>query len=300
MEIKSVSDFMARCFANPLLKKDGVSVFYRGVNKIYPAETRHIPGLYYPPNRFYEHEDEIFRETVSIFPDELLAQKLTVEKLFLMQHYRFPTRLLDISKNPLVDLFFACFADKGKEASFKDDGVVYVYAVPTKEIKFADSDAVSILANLCKRPHNGFVIDKKYNIKRDATEEERLAFNKEEAIQYLVYDIQEEKPHFHPLVQPKTIGSVVCLRPRMNNPRIIRQDGYFFLFGVNGDKEHCAKMNADWIKDPIIIPAKYKKPILEELGKMDLDEGFFYPDFEHVSEVICRRYGKKEPRQTAR
>lgn len=136
---------MAKCFGNPLLKRDGLTVFYCGVNKIYPAETRHIPNLYYPPNRFYENEDKIFKEVISLFPEETLAQRSTVEKLFLMQHYRFPTRLLDISKNPLVDLFFACFADKGRESSLKEDGVVYVYAVPTEEIKFSDSDTVSIL-----------------------------------------------------------------------------------------------------------------------------------------------------------
>ncbi|MDR1230888.1 MAG: FRG domain-containing protein [Spirochaetaceae bacterium] len=285
MEIKSVSDFMARCSANPLLKQDGVTVFYRGVNRIYPLAARHIPSLYYPPNEFYKYEDGIFREVVSLFPDEMLAQRLTVEKLFIMQHYRFPTRLLDISKNPLTDLFFACFADRGQEAALREDGAVYVYAVPTKEIKFADSDAVSILANLCKRPHPFSI--------RDILRQNRDDFNDDERIQYLVYDIQEEKPHFLNLVLPETMGSVICIRPRMNNPRVIRQDGYFFLFGIDGDKARCAQMKADWIKDLIVIPAKYKKPILEELDKMDYNEGFFYPDFEHASNTVRRRYGKK-------
>jgi hypothetical protein len=283
MEIKSTGDFMARCLANPLLKKEGVTVFYRGVNKIYPAETRHVPSLYYPPDRFYEHEEDIFNETVSIFPDEMLAQHSTVEKLFLMQHFRFPTRLLDISKNPLVDLFFACFADKGQETSYKENGVVYTYAVPTGETTFADSDTVTILANLCRMPSD-------FSVPAYTTREK---FNNDDQIQNLLHFIRDDKPGFLPVIQKETISSVVCLRPRMNNPRIIRQSGYFFLFGIIGEKKHCAKMNEDWIKDPIIIPARYKKSILEELGKMDLDEGFFYPDFEHVSGVIRRRYRKK-------
>jgi hypothetical protein len=284
MEITSISGFMEKCFGNSLLKKDSVTVFYRGVNEIFPRETRHIPSLYYPPNRFYEHEDTIFKEAISIFPDELLAQHLTIEKLFLMQHYNFPTRILDMSKNPLVSLFFACFADKGQQASLEKDGIICVYAVPTADIKFSDSDTVSILANLCKRS-NTFSVKNIVHLDRDN-------FNKEEEVLYLVYDIQEEKPQFHPLVQPKDINSVVCLRPRMNNPRIIRQDGYFFLFGIDGEKKNCAKMPSDWIKDPIIIPSRYKESILEELDKMDFNEGFFYPDFEHVNNVIRRRYGK--------
>jgi hypothetical protein len=217
MTIESISGFLEKCFANPLLKKDGISVFYRGVNRKFPDVTRHVPGLYHPPNRFYKKEDIIFKEVVSVFPDQMLAQRLTIEKLFIMQHYRYPTRIMDMSKNPLVSLFFACFADKGREASLNEDGIVYVYAVPEEKIKFSDSDTVSILANLCKRP-NTFSIDSKYNINRDATEKERKAFNAEEEIQYLVYEIQEEKPHFRPLVQPSTINSVVCLRPRHEQP----------------------------------------------------------------------------------
>jgi hypothetical protein len=285
MDLTSTGDFMEKCLNNPLLKNDGIEVFYRGINDGSRPETHHIPGLYHPSHKFYEHEDDIFREAISIFPDEMLAQRSTIEKLFIMQHYRFPTRIMDISKNPLTGLFFACFADKGQDASLKKDGVVYVYGVPKKEIKFTDSDTVSVLANLCKRP-NTFSVKGLTRLSRDE-------FNDEEAIGYLVYDIQEEKPHFHPLIQPDAINSVVCLRPRMNNPRIIRQDGSFFLFGIDGEKKNCAKIPPEWIKAPVIIPAERKKAILAELDKMDLNEGFFYADFEHVSSVIRHRYGKK-------
>jgi hypothetical protein len=71
-----------------------------------------------------------------------------------MQHYGFPTRILDISKNPLAALFFACFSEAGKDEYAKDDGIVYVYAVPRQEIAFCDSDRVTILANLCIMPND--------------------------------------------------------------------------------------------------------------------------------------------------
>ena len=243
MEAASVPDFLSKCLRNPLLDKKDMAVFYRGVNKII-KENPHIPSLYYPPNRFYEHEHTIFEEFVSVFPDELLAQKTTVERLFVMQHYRFPTRLLDISRNPLVDLFFACFADKGDEASCAKDGIVYVYALPSQEIKYTGSDTVSILASLCKC--------KSY-------------FSIEDEPGQLLYLIREEKPGFSEKAYTesgiKEINSVVCLRPRLNNPRIIRQDGYFFLFGIDRIRGKPAKMPPEWIKEPIIIPAQCKKRI---------------------------------------
>jgi hypothetical protein len=42
---------------------------------------------------------------------------------------------------------------------------------------------------------------------------------------------------------------------------------------------------------PIIANARQN---LEELDKMDFNEGFFYPDFEHFSDVICKRYSKNQ------
>jgi len=281
VEIKSVSDFMTKCLGNPLLQKEGITVFYRGVNRIF-RQNPHIPSLYYPPNKYYEHEKEIFNEVISIFPDEMLRQETAVEKLFIMQHFRFPTRLLDISKNPLVDLFFACFTDKGQDSTKDKDGIVYTYAVPTKEIKFSDSDTVALLANICKRPTEGpYILDK---TKKD----DDTSFG------YLAYEIGQERLGFNAdLITWEGLNDVVCLRPRMNNPRIIRQSGYFFLFGINGEKKNCAKMPEKWIKDPIVIPAASKEPILKELDRMGYDEGFFYPDFEHVNNVIRRRYGSK-------
>jgi hypothetical protein len=264
-------------------RKDYV-LFYRGVNEIF--NPPHIPALYYPPHQFYENEHKILAEAVSIFPDEMLAQKTTVEKLILMQHYNLPTRILDMSKNILIALFFACFADKGQDTSKAKDGIVYVYEVPEYEISFCDSDTVTILANIAKRPAP-FKINPLQDWKK---------FNKQDEIQHLLHEIRQEKMDFDPHIDIDEINSVVCLRPRMNNPRIIRQDGCFFLFGVDGEKKNCAQLPREWIKPPIIIPSKYKNDILNELDAMNINEGFVYPDFEHINHVIRRRYSRANQR----
>jgi hypothetical protein len=80
----------------------------------------------------------------------------------------------------------------------------------------------------------------------------------------------------------------------MNNPRIVRQDGSFFLFGINGDKSRCATLNKDWIKPPITVPHSAKERILAELDQMDYNEGFFYPDFEHINHVIRKRFSRRQ------
>jgi hypothetical protein len=276
IQICSVSEYIEKCVSKLVSKKDSVQVFYRGVNRIF-HETPHIPSIYYPGGHI-EKEDIIFKEALAYFPEELLAQRTTVEKLILMQHYRFPTRILDISKNPLVALFFACFADRSPETK-NNDGMVYVFGVPEDKIKYCDSDAVSVIANLCKRPFNFSV--------RDIFHLDKDDFNKEEEILYLVHEIRDEKPYFHLLVDKKDINSVVCLRPRMNNPRIVRQDGYFFLFGIDYEKKNCAKLNPGWIDErKFLIPHDAKQNILKELDILNINEAFVYPDFEHISTYI--------------
>jgi hypothetical protein len=281
MEATSVPDFLSKCLKNAPPDKEGVSVFYRGINMIPPKGKEHLPSLYHAKGNLYEHEDDIFNEIISVFPEQMLAQKLTVEKLFLMRHYGFPTRLLDISKNPLVDLFFACFADKGCENTKNKDGVVYIYGFPTDDIKYSDSDTVTMLANICKISSKKFREDY------------------EKASGALVFEIQQERIGFHKEIMEEenkknnVLDKVVCVRPRMNNPRIIRQDGCFFLFGIKDEKANCAKMPQGWIKDKIIIPWQCKENILADLDTMNNNESFFYHDFEHLNDVIRRRYIKQ-------
>jgi hypothetical protein len=76
----------------------------------------------------------------------------------------------------------------------------------------------------------------------------------------------------------------------MNNPRIIRQDGYFFLFGIDNDKKKCAKIKENWILEPIRIPSSAKENILKELDILNINEAFVYPDYEHVNNYIRDKY----------
>jgi hypothetical protein len=279
MEIKCVNDFLERCFA---LKKrnDGKDadkervLFFRGENTLYEK----LLPLIYRPNFRIDDEHTVFKEIVATFPDEMLAKKTTIEKLILMQHYELPTRILDMSKNPLVGLFFACYEDPpGKEK----DGRVYVFSVPEKEIKFCDSDSVCLVANICKRPT--FSIKNIRHLTRDD-------FNKEDEITYLVHDARQDKPELKNLVEPYTLESVICLHPLMNNERIRRQNGYFFLYGIDGDKKTPAKMNKDWIVEKITIPGNIKKPILKELDFLNINESSLYADYRHLSNGIQARY----------
>ena len=59
-----------------------------------------------------------------------------------MQHYGSPTRLLDITANPLVGLYFAC------ESHFEIDGKVSIFGIRSDEVAYETSDRVQMLSHL--------------------------------------------------------------------------------------------------------------------------------------------------------
>ena len=104
--------------------------FFRGVSSKITA-NENVPKVY----RYYiEHEDVIINDTIVNRFEYFSNCKTAIEKLEMLQHYGIPTRLLDITKNQLVALYFAC-QKSCKEND--DDGKVIIYMLERENIMIA-------------------------------------------------------------------------------------------------------------------------------------------------------------------
>ena len=99
---------------------------------------------------FIENEHLMYRTIAAKHTTEFSTCSSALDYLVKMQHYGLPTRLLDLTTNPLVALYFACEEHQAYDRVRGKDGEVIVLKTPTASIKHYDSDTISILANLSK------------------------------------------------------------------------------------------------------------------------------------------------------
>ncbi len=268
--IMSLNGFIKKVFE--IKSENTQTVFYRGHSKKYGY--RLVPSLFRTDKngnyKYLQNEAPIYREMLIANASEFENYRTTLDILMKMQHYSVPTRLLDITSNPLIALYFACKSNPDTE------GEVIIFKIKTADIKYFDSDTVSCLANLAR-------LQKK---EQDNIDFNAQDFNKQLPIRRLVHFIKEEKPFFKNEIKPEDLQRVVCVKGKYNNNRITSQSGAFFLFGLNAVLDEIG--NKSILVERISIRNKNK--ILEELNKLNINESTVFPYIENSAKFIAQKY----------
>lgn len=81
----------------------------------------------------------------------------------------------------------------------------------------------------------------------------------------------------------------------MDNPRVVRQDGAFLLFGIGQNKHTPATLPDEWIFRPkhkrYIIKSSDKLSILKQLSGVGISKAKLFPEMDMVSQFIKNDYG---------
>lgn len=101
-----------------------------------------------------KNEHVAFRSIIAKQSSEFSQCSSAIECLVKMQHYGLKTRLLDITSNALIALYFACVDSSG--AATDKQGEVIVFKLPKSIIKHYDSDTISAVANIAKCKSSDF------------------------------------------------------------------------------------------------------------------------------------------------
>lgn len=256
------------------LKKKTDTLFYRG-----HADANYIllPSIM-RTNSLQQHESLLYHELLINCPDDFEKCHTHLEKLVKMQHYGLPTRLLDITRNPLVGLYFAC------ESRPESYGELVLISPKNHEIKYPQSDTVSILASL-----SVFSQEKQQDFLELAEDPSISAEQFNQGIARLIHEVRLEKPAFQAEVQRADVLSNFIVYALKNNGRIIKQDGAFILCGLSPADSMDSFRYRERGKKVIVLLDK-KKQILDQLETFSINHAALFPEVECVAEYLKNKY----------
>ena len=278
--INNVEGFLAALQKLPR-QDEAAEIFFRGHEDanfdLTPSVLRKWPDGTW---QFLPSEDRLIKELLIAHYDEFQSDQYCFDRLVRMQHFGLPTRLLDISGNPLVALFFAC---SGKKETMEIPGEVIIFQVPGKKIKYYDSDTVSCLSNLSNLSY-----EQKNEIDLGLNIDE---FNKIKVAGKLLHHIKSEKGFFEPRIDPNDLGSIICVKAKHTNIRIKPQSGAFLLYGHGVVLPDSGQDGLEISR----VTVNNKKHILNQLDALNINATTVYPSIDQTAEHVKERY-MSEPR----
>ena len=253
-------------------RESDLEVFYRGHSnknkyKLEPSLFRKDDDGNY---LYLENEHILYRELLVSNSADFQSDEYTLDKLVRMQHYSLPTRLLDITSNPLIALYFAC------KSAPNEDGEVIIFSMPRKEVKYFDSDVASCIANLARLPKG----------QKDKISFEVEGFNDQTSVKRLIHFIKEEKPYFESKIIPDDLRKIICVKGKQSNDRISSQSGAFLLYGLDSvmDEEGTPEISVTR------ITVDNKEKILKELDLLNINESTVFPYIENSAKYVAEKY----------
>ena len=244
-------------------------------------------------SRWQRYEHSMIRDVISAHPQEFHNDESMLDRLVRLQHYGLPTRLLDVTLNFLIALYFASephlekIPNSAKEIA--RDGALFAISGSDRLEKYYDSDSVSVLSNLSNltsyRKENITTAMEAYS----ASELEE--YRRQGDIDQLFQFIRAEKPYFRNSINMDDLTKAYYVIPKKNNRRIIAQSGGFIILGLISKNWSTLfpRMKVEFFR----VPHADKQEIRDGLDRLGINDAFLFPEIDRAAAFVAERYRKK-------
>lgn len=295
VEITSVSSFI-----NEINKlKDNLvgsneELFFRGQKVHFWNVT---PSIF--RDNYLNDEHTLMHLPLLKVPHEFLSINNDFEIMTKYQHYGMCTRLLDLTTNPLVALYFACEEhsnvcyegmEENEDYSKEANGVIFFNKRYPMSINNIEIRIISALSKMDLSKDNNLE-----SILRELKHRKIISKELEER-----WQSEEYYKEFIKIIQSNYI-----VTPSYSNERLLRQCGIFLLAGCFNytytesisksiiEKGYTDLRN-EFEKDFFYILGENKKRILEELDMYNINESTLFPELEHQLSYIKNKKNIKK------
>lgn len=220
---------------------------------------------------YLENESKIYSDLLKTWPKHFSPLNNPLENLSIIQHYDSPTRLIDLTTNPLIALYFAV-----EDIKCVDSAIVLLYIREGRDNSDKHTRLLSLLA----------------------TEEDKCIESLKKRFEQIFKHVITEKEILKYAKEP-----VFIKRSESNkdsNERRSAQEGTFFLCSnkVAGNVITEAIVGLDSIAPTmtVMIPYEYKAQIKADLDeKHRINEMKVYPEITSSATYIREKYANNKP-----
>ena len=282
-------------------RNNEIRFYFRGesksIFKLQPSVYRNLKGMHIIDGY---HERDILTDIVSRRPEDFVSADSALEQWGIAQHYRLPTRFLDVTRNPLIALFFACERDP------RFEGQLHIFVVQQRLVKAFNSDEASIVSNIAKlslqdqhrilgsqehlAPHALYGIPERlFDNTGHLVKPYFQAFSRLNSL------MRKENPSFDGLTDIGDLYKVFVIEPKRLSERIRAQSGAFLAsaFHERFEREEIEKNSPNvpaYAHYKLAIPIDAKEDILKSLSLANITNESIMPGLDSSAEAVRRFY----------
>ena len=297
-EVGGINDLLDRCREFRETHGEDVVLYFRGESRCFP-ELR--PSVMRKPEAgetpLRSVEAEMLNDLITRQPEAFNGLDSTLAQWVLAQHHGLKTRLLDITRNPLVALYNACSGD-GDE-----DGHLHIFGVPRSLIKPFNSDTVGVLASFAKLPRaeQNILLGKTQadapedDFQTNATDYLRGAGPFGKARAHLYNIIRQERPYFEERIDIRDLFRVFVVEPQRSFERLRAQSGAFLLsaFHERYERDEVLRWNQDipiYSHSLLTLPQGQKDSVLRDLRLLNVTRETLFPSVDEAASAVTQQY----------